>query len=47
MAQANRVDFTGQTIYIGMDVHFKSWTVSIFMELIEHKTRPLNFSEFC
>ena len=38
MAHANRVDFTGQTIYIGMDVHRKSWTVSIFMELIEHKT---------
>ena len=38
MSYANKVDFTGQTIYVGMDVHQKSWTVSIFMDLIEHKT---------
>jgi len=38
MPYANKVDFTGQTIYVGMDVHQKSWTVSIFMEHIEHKT---------
>jgi transposase len=38
MEYANRVDFTGQTLYIGMDVHKKSWTVSIFMEHLEHKT---------
>jgi len=38
MEYANRVDFTGQPIYIGMDVHKKSWTVSIFLEHLEHKT---------
>ena len=38
MQYANRVDFSGQTIYIGMDVHKKSWTVSLFMEHLEHKT---------
>lgn len=38
MEYANRVDFTGQPLYIGMDVHKKSWTVSIFMEHLEHKT---------
>lgn len=38
MQYANRVDFTGQPIYIGLDVHKKSWTVSIFMEHLEHKT---------
>jgi transposase len=38
MKNANRVDFTGQTIYIGLDIHRKSWSVSIFMEHLEHKT---------
>jgi transposase len=38
MEYASRVDFTGQPIYIGMDVHKKSWTVSIFLEHLEHKT---------
>lgn len=38
MKQANKVDFTGQTIYIGLDVHRKSWSVSIYLEHFEHKT---------
>ena len=38
MHYANKVDFTGQPLYIGMDVHKKSWTVSILMEHLEHKT---------
>ena len=38
MKHANKVDFTGQTIYIGLDVHRKSWSVSIFLEHFEHKT---------
>ncbi len=38
MKHANRVDFKGQTIYIGLDVHRKSWSVSIFLEHLEHKT---------
>jgi len=31
-------DFTGQNIFIGMDVHFKSWKISIFSEEFELKT---------
>jgi len=38
MKQANKVDFTGQTIYVGLDVHRKSWSVSIYLEHFEHKT---------
>ena len=36
--KSSRLDFTGQPIYIGLDVHKKSWSVSIFSEQIEHKT---------
>jgi transposase len=38
MKQTVQPDFTGQSIYVGMDVHKKSWTVSIFSEHHEHKT---------
>lgn len=38
MKQTVHPDFTGQSIYVGMDVHKKSWTVSIFSEHHEHKT---------
>jgi transposase len=38
MANSNRLDFTGQPIYIGMDVHKKSWSVSIHSAVCEHKT---------
>jgi transposase len=38
MKQTVQPDFAGQNIYIGMDVHKKSWTVSIFSEHHEHKT---------
>ena len=38
MKQTVQPDFTGQNIYVGMDVHKKSWTVSIFSEHHEHKT---------
>jgi transposase len=38
MNNSNRVDFTGQHIYIGLDVHKKSWSVSIFSQHCEHKT---------
>ncbi|NOZ03145.1 MAG: IS110 family transposase [FCB group bacterium] len=33
-----RLSFEDTTIYIGIDVHEKSWTVSIHMEEFEHKT---------
>lgn len=38
MNNLNKLDFTGQNIYVGMDVHKKSWSVSIFTEHLEHKT---------
>jgi transposase len=31
-------DFTGQNIFIGLDVHKKSWTVTILFNGMEHKT---------
>ncbi len=38
MSKSNKLDFTGQPIYVGMDVHNKSWSVSILSALCEHKT---------
>ncbi len=38
MGNVNRLDFSGQQIYVGMDVHKNSWSVSIFTEHFEHKT---------
>jgi transposase len=36
MKNVNKLDFSGQTIYAGLDVHKKSWSVSIFSEEMEH-----------
>ena len=38
MNNVSRLDFTGQQIYIGMDVHKKSWSISILTDQFEHKT---------
>ena len=38
MNKSNKLDFTGQPIYVGLDVHKKSWSVSILSEQCEHKT---------
>jgi len=38
MGSSNKLDFTDQPIYIGLDVHKKSWSVSIHSALCEHKT---------
>lgn len=32
------VDFSGQNIYAGFDVHLKSWNVTIMTDEITHKT---------
>lgn len=32
MAQSNKISFKGQSIYIGIDVHLKSWSVTILSE---------------
>ena len=36
--QNNKLDFTGQNIYIGFDVHLKSWKVTIMTDKLTHKT---------
>jgi len=37
-AQIKKIDFTNQNIYVGFDVHKKSWKVTIMAENIFHKT---------
>jgi len=37
MVNVNRIDFTGQPIYIGLDVHKKSWSVCINTKYGEYK----------
>lgn len=36
--QINKIDFKDQKIYIGFDVHLKSWRVTILTEKLSHKT---------
>src|SRR5215469_14727406 len=41
-AQNYELNFNGHNIYVGIDVHLKSWTVCIMTEHLEHKrfTQP-------
>jgi len=36
--QSKCIEFSGMNIYVGMDVHKKSWSVTILTDEIEHKT---------
>lgn len=36
--QINKIDFTGQNIYIGFDVHLKSWKVTVMTEQMVYKS---------
>jgi len=36
--QITTLDFKGQNIFVGIDVHLKSWTVTILTEELMHKT---------
>ncbi len=36
--QSNKLDFTGQNIYVGFDVHLKSWKVTVMTEKMVYKT---------
>jgi len=36
--QRKELNFEGQSIFVGIDVHLKSWSVSIFTENLHHKT---------
>src|SRR5512136_1104317 len=38
MNKRSQLDFSGQPVYIGLDVHKKSWSVSIFTQYGENKT---------
>jgi hypothetical protein len=33
-----KIDFTGKDIFIGLDVHKKSWSVTIIVDGMEHRT---------
>ena len=32
MGESNRISFKGQNIYVGIDVHLRSWSVTILSE---------------
>jgi len=36
--QSKTLDFDGQNIYVGFDVHLKSWKVTIMTDELLHKT---------
>ncbi len=36
--QSTKLDFTGQDIFVALDVGTKSWKISIMTEMLEHKT---------
>ena len=36
--QSNELNFKGQNIYVGFDVHLKSWKVTILTDELSHKT---------
>jgi len=36
--QRTELNFEGQSVFVGLDVHLKSWNVSIFTETLHHKT---------
>lgn len=38
MNKISKLDFEGQQIYVGMDIHKKSWSISILTDQFEHKT---------
>lgn len=42
--QSRALDFKGQNIFVGIDVHLKSWTVTVLTESLAHKTftQPAN-----
>lgn len=42
MAQSKSLDFRGQEIFVGLDVHKRNWTVSIYSSSLEHKTFTQN-----
>lgn len=41
-SKSKQLDFQGQNVYIGLDVHLKNWKATILLEQISHKTFSLN-----
>jgi transposase len=41
-AKINKLDFTGQDIFIGKDVHKKNWRVCIMTDSLEHKIMTMD-----
>ncbi len=37
-AKVNKISFAGTNIYIGIDVHLKSWKVTIMVDNITYKS---------
>ena len=37
-SKSTTISFKGQNIYVGIDVHLKSWKVTILVNDMEHKT---------
>jgi len=37
-SKSTTISFKGQNIYVGIDVHLKSWKVTIIVNDMEHKT---------
>jgi transposase len=38
LMRSKSIDFTGNNIYVGLDVHKKSWSVTILLDELEHRT---------
>lgn len=36
--KVNKISFKGQRVYIGIDVHLKSWTITIIVEDVIYKS---------
>src|SRR5688500_13166576 len=36
--QSNKLDFSGQNVFVGFDVHLKSWKVSVMVGAFHHHT---------
>ena len=41
-SKIKKISFKGQNIYIGIDVHFKSWVITIMIGTIVYKTFSQN-----
>lgn len=42
MKQITKLSFKGQSIYVGMDVHLRSWKISIYTNEIELETKSMD-----